>query len=68
MYAMVTHYNDSVANQDVAFAVKDSSGALIALRVARTNTSGIAYADYRLPYPTSGAQGVSLGICSMWLL
>ncbi len=59
MYALVTYNNAPVANLDVTFSVKNSAGDAIALRLGRTNSSGYAVADYRLPWPdTSNPEGI----------
>jgi hypothetical protein len=59
MYALVTYNNAPVANLDVTFSVKNSAGDAIALRLGRTNSSGYAAADYRLPWPdTSNPEGI----------
>jgi hypothetical protein len=50
VYATSTYRNVSVPNIDVAFTLKDSKGTDIAYRVARTNSSGIASAEFRLPW------------------
>jgi hypothetical protein len=49
-YAISTYRNVSVSNIDVLISLKDSNGTDIAYRVARTNSSGIAIAEFRLPW------------------
>jgi hypothetical protein len=50
VYAVSTYRNVSVPNVDVVFTLKDSKGTDLAYRVARTNSSGFASADFRLPW------------------
>jgi hypothetical protein len=50
MYGLVTYNSASVANVDVTFTVKDATGNIIALRLGRTNATGYAFAEYRLPW------------------
>ncbi len=50
VYALVSFHNVAVANKDVAFEIKNPSGTVIGMRVARTNSSGYAYVDFRLPW------------------
>ena len=51
MYANVTFGDTALANQDVAFYVENSNGSTVTTRVATTNETGIAMAQYRLPLP-----------------
>jgi hypothetical protein len=55
MYALVTYAGVPVVNRDVAFSIQDAMGTTVALRVARTNETGVASVDYRLLNPGSAA-------------
>jgi hypothetical protein len=65
IYAFVTYRDAPVVNKDVAFSIRNQNGDLIDLRVARTNTTGYAYADYRLPWPDSSTPEVMFGTWSI---
>lgn len=49
LYATVTYGGASLTNHDVVFSVEDAENSLRVVLVSRTNTSGIALAEYRLP-------------------
>ncbi|MCW4005184.1 MAG: hypothetical protein NWF04_01090 [Candidatus Bathyarchaeota archaeon] len=51
MYALVQLNDAPVASQDVSFSVQDAAGSTITLRIGRTNATGHACVDYRLPWP-----------------
>lgn len=65
MYALVTYGNASIANQNVAFYVKNANGTLIATRVESTNLTGIASAEYRMPPSDPNGTETSLGVWSI---
>jgi hypothetical protein len=65
MYASVTYGSASLVNQDVAFYVKNPNGTLIATRVALTNATGIASAEYRMPTPDPNATETIFGVWSI---
>ena len=50
-YANVTYQSIPIDNMDVVFQIKNSQGSVVAVRVARTNGTGIAYTEYRLLNP-----------------
>ncbi len=49
IYSNVTASNAPSVNQDVTFYVTKPNGTVLFARVARTNTSGIATVEYRIP-------------------
>jgi len=49
LYAKVTYNDDPVANKLVGFQVNASDGTLVFTRVAETDESGIAMAEFRIP-------------------
>ena len=51
MYAFVTYHNASIVNEDVVFTIYSSNGSVAAVRGARTDSIGIANAQFRLPWP-----------------
>jgi hypothetical protein len=61
VYAYVTYNNVPVVNKDVAFEIFNSEGASIAYRTARTNESGIAAIEYRLPWPATTQPEIIFG-------
>lgn len=65
MYALVTYRDTPVVNQDVAFSIHDSNGSIVALRTARTNGTGLAYAEYRLPAPDINSEDTDFGSWSI---
>lgn len=50
-YALIKFDGVPVENQDVAFELASPNGTVTAVRVVRTNSSGHAYTDFRLPWP-----------------
>jgi hypothetical protein len=50
IYASVTYRNSPVLNKDVTFSICNSKGDQIAVRVGRTDSSGNATAEFRLPW------------------
>ncbi len=61
MYGLVTYNGAPVVNKDVSFVVRNGDGVTIATRVGRTNDTGIAYAEYRLPWPDTSIPEVVFG-------
>lgn len=57
LYAKVTYNNEPVAGKDVAFQIVNARGESIAYRTGRTNATGIATAEYRLPWPYPNPEG-----------
>jgi len=51
LYAKVTYNNVPVVSKDVAFEIQNADGTAVAYRSGRTNSEGIATAEYRLPWP-----------------
>jgi hypothetical protein len=62
-FAKVVFNLAGVANKDVVFIIRDASDAILAYRVARTDSEGIAAIQYRLPWPT--APDDTFGMCSI---
>jgi hypothetical protein len=65
MYANVTYRGSAVPNVDVAFTIRNQDGSMISLTVRRTNATGIAYAEYRFPWPDGSNPEVTFGLWSM---
>lgn len=61
MYAFVSYRNVPLVNRDVVFTVQNSFGSTVAVRVGRTNETGFASADFRLPAPDPRGSSVSFG-------
>jgi hypothetical protein len=51
LYALVGYQNTPLHNQDVTFSVKSPNGSAFSVREGKTNNSGIAKVEYRLPSP-----------------
>jgi hypothetical protein len=64
MYAKVTYHNSSIANKDVVFTVYSANASMIVVRVGRTNSTGIASADFRLPWPDTANPESVFGVWS----
>lgn len=58
IFALVTYSNSPVTSIDVAFSVYDSHSALSAVRIGRTNSTGIANVEFRLPMPDTDPNSV----------
>lgn len=50
-HALVTFDGVPVENQDVAFSLISPNGTITGVRAVRTNSTGYASADFRLPWP-----------------
>jgi hypothetical protein len=51
--ALMTYNDASVMNQGVVFTIYDAQKSVIAVRTARTDSNGLATAQFRLPWPNT---------------
>ena len=65
IYALVNYQGNVLPNQDVLFSVKNSNGTSIAIRDGKTNDSGVAHVEYRLPAADPNASEVVFGTWSI---
>lgn len=61
VYAHVTYHNSSLVNKDVAFTIRNQNGTDSGVRVGRTNAEGVAYAEFRLPWPDTDNPEIFFG-------
>ncbi len=64
IFGLVTYRNSSVPNTDVVFTIYDAKASAIAVRVARTNSTGFAHTEFRLPWPETSPES-TFGIWSV---
>ena len=51
LYANVTYNEWPVQQKDVAFAVRDPQGNIVAILYGRTDANGVAHTSFRIPWP-----------------
>ena len=56
LYANVTYNYWPVQQKDVAFEIRDPHNTLWAVLVARTDTNGVAYTSFRIPWPCANPE------------